>query len=134
MAPSSQRPKYSNDQLRQYLAILNYSAKNDALESLLAEKESDPLGALTRLQRKQLASIPFGNLALHYSPHHTISLDPEALFTKLVERRLGGYCMENNTFFAIILRSLGFTLYTTGARVADAVDDPTGDPGGFGGW
>ena len=114
--------------------MLNVSIESDALERVLIEKRRDPLAALTRLQRRQLAIIPFGNLALHYSPHHSISLDPDTLFTKLVERRLGGYCMENNTFFAAVLRSLGFTLYTTGARVADAVDDPTGDPTSFGGW
>lgn len=65
---------------------------------------------------------------------HTISLDTEALFIKIVQRRMGGYCMENNTFFATILRSLGYELYTTGARVSFAVGERNKDPQGYSGW
>lgn len=38
----------------------------------------------------------------------------------------GGYCMENNCFFGTILRSIGFDVYSVGARVKS--------PDGYGGW
>jgi arylamine N-acetyltransferase len=79
------------------------------------------LGMLTALQRHHLGSIPFENLALHYSPSRTptrtVSLDPQAVYDKFINRRRGGYCMEQNMFFNYMLRGLGFQVYSTGARV-----------------
>lgn len=51
-----------------------------------------------------------------------IDIEPEVLFEKIVggaggKGRRGGYCMENNTFFGTVLRSLGFDVYAVGARV-----------------
>lgn len=68
-----------------------------------------------------LAKVPFENLVIHYSPHHSISLDSEHLFQKIVERGHGGYCMENNGFFSIALRSLGFDIWTVGGKVSATV-------------
>ena len=114
--------------------MVNESKPAMSLEDLERDIEQDPLGTLGRLQLWQLAAVPFGNLVIHYSPHHTVSLDTEALFIKIVQRRMGGYCMENNTFFATILRSLGYELYTTGARVSFAVDAGEKDHQGYSGW
>ena len=134
MSALSQRPTYTRSQLSQWLALINQAQSPITLEDLEAGIKLDPFEALKMIQLWQLAAVPFGNLVLHYSPHHTISLDTETLFTKIVERRLGGYCMENNTFFATVLRSLGYDLYTTGARVSYAVDQGHKDPQGYGGW
>ena len=72
---------------------------------------------------------------LHYSEHRTISLDPEALFEKLVRRGLDGYCMEQNTFFYTVLRSLGYAVYITGARVSTSLgEEKHPEPTGFWGW
>ncbi|KAF2089544.1 arylamine N-acetyltransferase 1 [Saccharata proteae CBS 121410] len=82
---------------------------------------------LARLQTYSLASIPFENLSLHYSPHRQVTLDPDELFRKQVENPgRGGYCMENNLVFNIVLRSLGFNLYSAGARV--------NEDGRYSGW
>lgn len=105
-----------------------------SLEELEAEVQEDALGTLRKMQLWQLAAVPFGSLGLHYSVHHTVSLDTDVLFHKLVDRRMGGYCMENNTFFATVLRSLGYRLYSTGARVSCAVDQQSKDPENYGGW
>jgi arylamine N-acetyltransferase len=75
---------------------------------------------------------------LHYTQHHTVSLHEDALFDKIVgaaEKGLGkrgGYCMENNQFFAAILRGLGYEVLTTGARVSNAANGIF--DGGFLGW
>lgn len=93
---------------------------------------SGSLEFLEELVKRQLAAVPFGSLALHYSETHLLSLEPGNLFVKLVERNMGGYCMENNTFFAVVLRSLGYKLIQAGARVSNVI---TGRPGlGYTGW
>lgn len=46
-----------------------------------------------------------------------ISLDKEDLFEKIVTLERGGYCMENNLLFSTVLRTLGFEVVATGARV-----------------
>lgn len=79
-----------------------------------------------------MAQVPFENISLHYSQHHSVSIDPEALFRKIVQGRRGGYCMENNGFFGIVLRSLGFSLYAVGGRVCDRRHMLVGDR--YTGW
>ncbi|EXJ89453.1 hypothetical protein A1O3_02520 [Capronia epimyces CBS 606.96] len=154
-SPSPPRQIYSDQQMEQYLSWLRMGD----LAATKAAVQADALATLTRLQRRTMAKIPYGNLALHYSPRPRprpsqsqsptqtpiqlpgidtgaglgLTLDPDALYTKLVERRLGGYCMENNTFFGVVLRSLGYRLYPTGARVSN-ISVAAGDPGEFGGW
>jgi arylamine N-acetyltransferase len=86
---------------------------------------------LTRLQKHHLSSIPFENLELHYSSHHTITLDPQHLFHKIVERNAGrgGYCMENSCLFGTVLRSLGYDVVSIGAKVNEAVQPVSGNKG-----
>lgn len=86
--------------------------------------ELDPEDAyryLALLQKHQLVEVPFENLTLHYSPHRQVSLHPEELFKKIIgdNNGRGGYCMENNRLFGILLFTLGFKMYSAGARVFD---------------
>ncbi|KAK2877234.1 hypothetical protein FQN49_001309 [Arthroderma sp. PD_2] len=114
-------PTFTQEQLIEYFSRL-HQGRPEIGETRLKETEllikSDPLEALFRLQRQHLVTFPFSNLVLHYSQHHTISLDPDVLFQKMVERGLGGYCVENTGLFAIVLRTLGFQFYSGGARVS----------------
>lgn len=92
---------------------------------------SRDLRLLTRLHIHQITTIPYENLSVHYRSakenegnRHTIfggymSLDPEYLFEKFVRRRTGrgGYCFQIVTFFRLMLRALGFQVYTVSARI-----------------
>ncbi|KAK2805293.1 hypothetical protein FQN50_006193 [Emmonsiellopsis sp. PD_5] len=122
-----QPPTYTRDQLAKYINFLYHSPLEAGL-SKLSDIESfiqrDALGALATLVQRHLAVVPWTNIVLHYSQHHTVSLDPDVLFHKLVERGLGGYCMENTGLLAIVIRSLGYQVYTTGARVSQGLDSP----------
>ena len=113
---------YTADQLETYLERIGYpgSGKN-RVQSIRACKEADPLDTLSELQRRHLCSIPWGNSGLHYTQHHTISIHPQAIYDKLVLRKLDGYCMENSNLFYLILQSLGYQIYATGGRVSHAV-------------
>lgn len=105
---------YSPSQITQYLDRISLPTP------LRPSPTSTPdLKFLAALQRYHLASIPFENLALHYtqSRQDQISLDPQAVFDKFITCCRGGYCMEQTLFFAYMLRGLGFKFYSAGARV-----------------
>jgi arylamine N-acetyltransferase len=100
----------------------------------LASKPSLDIAYLTALHIHQISSVPYENLILHYSTTHSISLDPQILFKKIVTDASGrgGYCMENSIFFNHVLRALGFQVYTAGVRIRPRQG---GIPGGnYIGW
>src|SRR5215211_4589245 len=95
-----------------YLKRINYSGPLDvSAETLRA------------LQVAHLMSVPFENLSIHAG--EPIVLEEDALFTKIVEEKRGGFCYECNGLFAALLRSLGFEV----AMLAAGVGKPGG---GFG--
>lgn len=140
-APTPSHPAiYTASQLRQYFAriALPVTVQDELLELSDSSVEHDQdserrLALLTTLQQHQLAHVPFENLSLHYSPHRTIALDAASLYGKIVERRRGGYCMENNCFFGAVLRGLGFSVCSVGGRVSHAISGE-GVAGGYNGW
>jgi N-hydroxyarylamine O-acetyltransferase len=73
---------------------------------------------LRELQLSHLRSVPFENLSIHAG--EAINLEDEALFTKIVENRRGGFCYEANGLFAALLRAMGFDVAMLSAEVADA--------------
>ncbi|WP_126173959.1 arylamine N-acetyltransferase family protein [Altericroceibacterium xinjiangense] len=70
---------------------------------------------LALLQDAQRRSIPFENLDILLG--RGIAIDPETVFEKLVTRRRGGYCFEQNRLFADMLRRVGFDVRPLLARV-----------------
>lgn len=85
--------------------------------SLPSEPQPPTLEYLQTLMVRHATRIPFENISLHYSPTRRLSLEVPDLFDKIVTRSRGGYCMELNAFFAALLRTLGYDLYTIGGRV-----------------
>jgi N-hydroxyarylamine O-acetyltransferase len=71
---------------------------------------------LRALQVAHLMSVPFENLSIHSG--ETIVLEEDALFTKIVGQRRGGFCYECNGLFAGLLRALGFDVAMLAAGVA----------------
>jgi N-hydroxyarylamine O-acetyltransferase len=73
---------------------------------------------LRALQVAHLLTVPFENLSIH--ARQPIVLDDDALFTKIVANRRGGFCYEANGLFAALLRALGFEVAMLSAQVANA--------------
>jgi len=73
------------------------------------------LALLSALTDAHTRSIPFENLDVLLG--RPISLEPDALFQKLVVDRRGGYCFEQNGLFLEVLRELGFQVAPISARV-----------------
>jgi len=88
-----------------YLKRINYSGSRDVTPQ-----------TLRALQVAHLKSVPFENLSIHAG--EPIVLAEDALFTKIVERRRGGFCYECNGLFTGLLRALGFEVAMLAAGVA----------------
>jgi N-hydroxyarylamine O-acetyltransferase len=76
------------------------------------------LPVLERLHRAHVEAVPFENLDVRLG--RPILLDLGSLEEKLVRGRRGGYCFEQNTYFAAVLGAAGFAVETLEARVRPA--------------
>lgn len=63
------------------------------------------IAGLDLLQRTHAQAIAFENLDIRLS--RPIRVDSESVFDKLVRRRRGGYCFEQNRLFSDVLTALG---------------------------
>ncbi|KAF4547392.1 Hypothetical protein D9617_43g040080 [Elsinoe fawcettii] len=129
--PVSPPSVYTDAQLQAFYTRIRlpsqyrHSLASTDLQTTL-KSASKALDLLSAILRYTLAAVPFENLALHYSPHHTVSISPEYLFNKIVSTspetcHRGGYCMENNNILLTILRTLGFDVYPVGAKINESV-------------
>ncbi|MEZ5962440.1 MAG: arylamine N-acetyltransferase [Planctomycetota bacterium] len=71
---------------------------------------------LRALHEAHVEAIPFENLAIQLG-ELPLRLDLGSLQHKLVQRRRGGYCFEQNLLFAAVLETLGFQVARCEARV-----------------
>lgn len=97
---------YSPDQIDAYLKRINYSysgARDASLETLRG------------LHSAHVFSVPFENLDIHLGKG--ISLEPDAIFDKIVGNRRGGYCYEVNGLFSGVLIALGFDVTRLQGRI-----------------
>ncbi|KAL5866418.1 N-malonyltransferase fdb2 [Pyricularia oryzae] len=119
------RPHLDDAQLRAYFECIKLPREH--LDSIVL-KDATKVGTkehglpfLAALTRYHACNVPWDNLVLHYSATKRVTLDQKELYAKIVSRRLGGRCMENNSLFATILRSIGYEVRDCGGRVARAV-------------
>jgi N-hydroxyarylamine O-acetyltransferase len=90
--------------LEAYFARVGYGGPREAT-----------LAVLAALQQAQPAAIPFESLdPLLGRP---VKLDPASLEAKLLRRRRGGYCFEQNGILWRVLTQLGFQVTPLSARV-----------------
>ncbi len=69
---------------------------------------------LKRMMRCQLFSVPFENLDVQQGK--VVSLVPEEIYRKIVDRNRGGYCYEVNGLFAMALEELRIPWQFVAAR------------------
>ena len=96
---------FTEDQLRKtFLRVgLEYDPSAARDEALLA-----------RIQYAFQKTVPYENLDILFGV--PLSLEPDALYDKIVTRRRGGYCFELNGFLGMVLRSAGFPVTDYMAR------------------
>jgi N-hydroxyarylamine O-acetyltransferase len=71
-------------------------------------------GTLRSLMLRQLFSVPFENLDVQAGK--IVSLVPEDIVEKIVQRKRGGYCYEVNGLFAMALQAMGIPYQFVAAR------------------
>ncbi|WP_431784827.1 arylamine N-acetyltransferase family protein [Streptomyces chumphonensis] len=79
------------------------------------------LATLRKLHRAHVEQVPFENLEIMLG--RPVLLDLESLQDKMITRRRGGYCHEQNSLFAAVLERIGYTLTGRAGRVVQ------GEPG-----
>jgi N-hydroxyarylamine O-acetyltransferase len=90
--------------LEAYLARIGFEGR--------ASPDAATLAALHELHAQ---AIPFENLAAFLG--EPVRLDAASLQEKLVARRRGGWCFEQNLLFAHVLEAIGFPVRRLAARV-----------------
>ena len=83
------------DFLARYLARIGY-----------AGPVAPTLATLAALQAAHQAAIPFE--AMDALTGEGVDIDPRAIEAKLIDRRRGGYCFEQNGLFLRVLQAIGF--------------------------
>uniref|UniRef100_A0A8C3H792 arylamine N-acetyltransferase n=1 Tax=Chrysemys picta bellii TaxID=8478 RepID=A0A8C3H792_CHRPI len=84
------------------------------------------LETLRGLHRCHLFSVPFESLSVHCGEPITLALP--LLYDKIVRRRRGGFCYENNGLFQWLLRALGFCVVGLAGRVRNRFTGRLGPP------
>ena len=74
---------------------------------------------LERLIVDHANAIPFENIEV--LAHRVPKLDLAGLHDKLVHRRRGGYCFEQNTLFRAVLQAIGFEVRPMEARIRSGI-------------
>jgi N-hydroxyarylamine O-acetyltransferase len=74
---------------------------------------------LDALMRAHIAAVPFENLDVQLG--NPVTIDIPSVFAKLVGRRRGGWCYENNGLFGRVLSELGFDVRRLSAGVLRSV-------------
>ncbi len=73
------------------------------------------VATLEALHRAHLFAVPFENLSIGWG--EPIAIDLAAHYAKIVDRRRGGFCYEQNHLFGWALERIGFRLTQLGAAV-----------------
>ncbi|KAM9331094.1 arylamine N-acetyltransferase 2-like [Gastrophryne carolinensis] len=96
------------------------------LPELSRDTFTPSLQALRELHRQHVLSIPFECLSTHIG--EKIHLDIPWIFQKIVVRRRGGFCYEQNGLFWWALQELGFQTKILSARVKNVFTGVYGPP------
>lgn len=94
----------------------------EAYLSRIGNPRTSPLNheTLIAIHRSHVHHIPFENLEIQMGG--CIALDAETLQAKMVRRRRGGYCFEQNNLLLLALRAVGFDAEGREARVRQNSD------------
>ncbi|CAH9067333.1 Arylamine N-acetyltransferase [Pseudoalteromonas sp. CIP111854] len=86
-----------------------------------------PMGSfefVAQLQRQHLATFSFSSINAMQGVY--LSLEAEALFDRVINKRQGGYCFEHNRIMYLVLQALGYDVRPALARVMlnGKIDNP----------
>lgn len=97
---------------------------NQYMQALGLEKRAPDLGFLNEIIRRHVDSFPFSSVGPQLGDK--LPLDIESLYQRIVVRRRGGYCFEQNGLLFEMLEEMGFSVSLFLGRV---IYNEDADPG-----
>ncbi|NWR83968.1 ARY2 protein, partial [Furnarius figulus] len=91
--------------IKEYFARISYRGSHNKPD----------LSTLSDIFQHHIQSVPFENLSIHCG--EKIELDLEATYNKIVRKKRGGWCMENNYLLSWVLKTLGYDVTLLAANV-----------------
>ncbi|XP_027540768.1 arylamine N-acetyltransferase, pineal gland isozyme NAT-3 [Neopelma chrysocephalum] len=91
--------------IKEYFARISYRGSHNKPD----------LGTMSDIFQHHIQAVPFENLSIHCG--ETIELDLEATYNKIVRKKRGGWCMENNYLLSWVLKTLGYDVTLLGSKV-----------------
>ncbi|NXI21480.1 ARY2 protein, partial [Sterrhoptilus dennistouni] len=91
--------------IKEYFARISYQGSHNKPD----------LATMSDIFRHHIQAVPFENLSIHCG--ETIELNLEATYNKIVKRKRGGWCMENNYLLSWVLKTLGYDVILLAAKV-----------------
>ncbi|CAN8187062.1 unnamed protein product [Coccothraustes coccothraustes] len=91
--------------IKEYFARISYQGSHSKPD----------LATMSDIFQHHIQAVPFENLSIHCGER--IELDLEATYNKIVRKKRGGWCMENNYLLSWVLRTLGYDITLLGAKV-----------------
>lgn len=91
--------------IKEYFARTSYQGSYNKLD----------LATLTDILQHHIRAVPFENLSIHCG--ECVELDLEAAYNKIVRKKRGGWCMENNQLLSWALKTVGYDVTLLGAKV-----------------
>ncbi|KAI8872330.1 cysteine proteinase [Ramicandelaber brevisporus] len=85
------------------------------LDSVFSSANKPPatFETLKTLVKAHTTSVPFDNITrrILIGDRHELKTGGDGLYRKIVERKRGGLCFEQNTFFRAVLAAIGFRVF-----------------------
>ncbi|XP_010401803.1 arylamine N-acetyltransferase, pineal gland isozyme NAT-3 [Corvus cornix cornix] len=91
--------------IQEYFARISYQGSHNKPD----------LATMSDIFQHHIQAVPFENLSIHCG--ESIELDLEATYNKIVRKKRGGWCMENNYLLSWVLKTLGYDVTLLGAKV-----------------
>ncbi|NWS20632.1 ARY2 protein, partial [Pachyramphus minor] len=91
--------------IKEYFARISYRGSHNKPD----------LDTMSDIFQHHIQAVPFENLSIHCGER--IELDLEATYNKIVRKKRGGWCMENNHLLSWVLKTLGYDVTLLGAKV-----------------
>ncbi|NWI62710.1 ARY2 protein, partial [Todus mexicanus] len=91
--------------IKEYFTRISYQGSYDKPD----------LATLTDIFQHHIRAVPFENLSIQCG--EGIKLDLEATYNKIVRKKRGGWCMENNHLLSWVLKILGYDVTLLGGKV-----------------
>ncbi|NWT50470.1 ARY2 protein, partial [Erythrocercus mccallii] len=91
--------------IKEYFARISYRGSHNKPD----------LATMSDIFQHHIQTVPYENLSIHCG--ESIELDLEAIYHKIVRKKRGGWCMENNYLLSWVLKTLGYDITFLGAKV-----------------